>query len=88
MIFAISLIVQTSGVFFQATPKKRILHRLITKPPDKYVAKPTVLPTVGRRAPTKKLGLGALGPTVGNTVGSTTYFLGGSPTKKTHNPPS
>ena len=33
---------------------------------------PTVLPTVGRRAPAKKTGLGPLRPTVGNTVGITT----------------
>ena len=35
---------------------------------------PTVLPTVGRRAPTKKTGLGPLRPTVGNTFGITTPF--------------
>ena len=40
---------------------------------------PMVLLTIGRRAPTIQLGLGALRPTVGNTVGETVASSGRFP---------
>jgi len=42
---------------------------------------PTVLPTVGHRAPTKDLGVGPLRHTAGNTVGKTTPFSACHPIK-------
>ena len=38
------------------------------------VRMPTVLPTVGRRVPTKTPGLGPLRPSIGNTLGINTLF--------------
>ena len=50
---------------------------------ENWVFRPTVLPTVGLRGlrggPTKHQVLGALRPTVGNTVGLTTRFSGSYP---------
>ena len=43
------------------------LAKLIAKLPRPGIVYPTVLPNVGRTAPTKRLGLGALRPAIGNT---------------------
>jgi len=53
-----------------------LFYNLVGKPPGRQVVSPTVLPTAGSRTPTKKLGLGALRPTVGDTVGETAPFPG------------
>ena len=52
------------------------LTMFIDKLSGKGAASPTLLPTVGCRAPTKCLVVGALRSTQGNSVGATTAFPG------------
>ena len=53
-----------------------LVSKLVAKLPEKGLVSPTLLRTVGRRAPTKSLVPGALRPTVGNSVEVTRPFSG------------
>jgi len=60
-------------------PEQACVSDLIAKPPGKGMVSPTVLPTVGRRAPRPSVLVGALRPTVNNTVKETIPFPGRFP---------